>query len=105
MSQFFFLGFEVVLCIRVGRDLTGDSLDDGDSGALESRNFVGIVREQAYFADAEGLQHLRRESKVSMIGFESQAFIGFDSIEPGVLQLVCLELGHQADASALLLLV
>ena len=105
VSQFFFLGLEVFLGMRVGRDLTGNALDNGDSGALESGNFVGIVRKQTYCADAEGLQHLGRESEFSMVRFESQAFVGFDGIEPDVLQLVRLKLCHQADPSALLLLV
>ena len=46
VSQFFFLGLEIFLGMRVGRDLTGNALDYGDSGALESGDFVGIVRKQ-----------------------------------------------------------
>lgn len=85
MSQFFFFGLEVFLGMRVGRDLTRNALDDDDSGALESGNFVGIVREQTYRTNAEGLQHLGREGEFSMVGFKSQAFVGFDGIEPDIL--------------------
>ena len=40
-----------------------------------------------------------------MVGFEPEAFVGLDRIQPLVLQFVSLQLGHQADAAALLLLI
>ena len=40
-----------------------------------------------------------------MVGFKSQAFIGLDGIEPSVLQRVRLQLRHQADSAAFLLLI
>ena len=45
------------------------------------------------------------ERKLTMIGLKTEAFVGFNGIQSGILKFVSLQLGHQSDATALLLLV
>ena len=45
------------------------------------------------------------ELEVAAVGFVAEFEVGFDGVEALVLELVGAELGHEADAAALLLLV
>ena len=67
--------------------------------------FARIVREQTNPFDAEIAHDRGREVEVPAIGLEPEGVIGLDRIEPGILQLVGLQLCHQADAAALLILI
>src|ERR1700722_4416559 len=40
-----------------------------------------------------------------MVGFETEALVRFDRVEPGILQFISLKLRHQPDATAFLLLI
>lgn len=40
-----------------------------------------------------------------MIGFEAKFFVGFNGVEPLVLQFISPKLGNQADSATFLLLV
>ena len=105
VSELFFLRLEVVFCVRVGRNLARNALNDAHSGLLKGRHFVGVVREQADFANPKRLENLGRQGEGAMIRFEPETLVGFDGIEPGVLQFVGLEFGHETDAASLLLFV
>ena len=105
MSQLFLFGLQILFGVSTGLDFTGHSLDDFDAGAFKSRNFLGIIREQAHLVYAEGLEHLAGQGKVALVGLEAQALVGLDRIQAGILQLVRLQFRHKADASALLLFV
>ena len=67
--------------------------------------FVGIVGDQADLRDAQQLEDLGGQLVFAAVGGEAQLDVGFDGIHALILQLVGLQLGHQADAAALLLLV
>ena len=86
-------------------DFGGDAFDDANAGGLEGGDFFGVVGDEAYLGDAKGIENLGGEFVGTAVGGVSELDVGFDGIEAPVLKLVSPELGHQADAAALLLLV
>lgn len=105
MSHFFALGFEVALEGGFDGDLGGEALDDLDAGGFEGGDLLRVVGEEADLGDAEVLEDGGGELEVAAVGLEAKLEVGFDGVEALVLQLVGAELGHEADATALLLLV
>ena len=63
------------------------------------RTFAGDIRPKTNSADAEVVQDCWRQAEIPAIGLETKGIIGLDSIQPGVLQLVSLQLRHKADAA------
>ena len=102
MAKLVFLGPQVGAGMVTGARAAGNALDHADAAALELRDLVRIVREQAQGAQAERFQRLGREFVVAGIGGKSQAAVGLNSIEPAVLQLVGLQFIEQPNAAALL---
>ena len=47
-------------------------------------------------------QHLDAHAVVPLVGLEAEPLVGFDRVEPLVLQFVGADLVRQADAAALL---
>lgn len=105
MPQFLFLGFEILRGVLAGHDLARDAFNDLYSGAFEGMNFVGIVGKQAHTLDAKPFENLAGKREVTVIGFETKTLVGLDGVQAGILQLICLEFGHQPDAAAFLLFV
>ena len=99
------LGFEVALEGGFGGDGGGDALDDGDAGGFEGGDLLGVVGDEADAGDAELAEDGGGEFELAVVGAEAEAFVGFDGVETLVLQFVGAELGHEADAAALLLFV
>ena len=99
------LGFEVALEGGFGGDGGGDTLDDGDACGFERGDLLGIVGDEADAVDAELAKDGGGEFELAVVGAEAEAFVGFDGVETLVLQFVGAELGHEADAAALLLFV
>src|SRR6267378_1632998 len=54
---------------------------------------------------SECLQNSSRQLEATMVGLEPQFFVGFDRIQPVVLEGIGLQLGHQANSPPFLLLV
>ncbi len=102
MSQLFFFRAEVILRVRAGSHFARYPLGYAYSGTLESLDFIGIVREQAHGMNAEALENFGGQGEVAVVGFETEAFVGFDSIKAGVLKFVGLEFCHKTDAAAFL---
>ena len=105
MAELFLLGFQIFFGVRAGLDFAGHALDDFDAGPFESLDLLRIVREKAHLAYAERLENLARQGEVALVSLEAETFVRFDRVEAGILQLIGLQLRHEADASALLLLV
>ena len=105
VAHFFLLGFEVSGEGVLGLDFGGDAFDDAYAGRLEGCDFFRIVGHKPYPGHAKGLEHLCGELVGTAVSGETQLNVGFDGVEALVLQLVGPELGHEADAAALLLLV
>src|SRR5262245_19599221 len=103
MSQLIFLGFQIAGVILVGWDLDGDAFDNAQAVAVQADDLAGVVGEQADVADAQIVENLGADAVVTQIGAEAEAVVGFDSVEPlGLLELVGLELGQEANALAFL---
>jgi hypothetical protein len=79
-----------------------DAFDYADSGLFELLDFVGIVREKADSADAQGFERLRGKGVVPRIGCKSELAIRFHGIQTIVLQLVSLDFIEQPDSAAFL---
>ena len=105
VAELFLLGPQVFLGIFGGRNFAGHALGYTNAGVFERGNFVRIVREQPNPADAERVQNLGGHAKFSLVGFETEALVGFDGVEATVLQGIGLEFCHEADTATFLLLV
>ena len=105
VAHFFLLGAEVALKGFVRLDLGGDALSDRDAGGLKRGDFLRIVGDEADAGDAEELEDFGGELVGAAVGGETELDVGFDGVQALVLELVGAELGHEADAAALLLLI
>ena len=89
----------------MGGDLGGDALGDADADGLEGGDFFGVVGDEADGGDAEQGEDGCGRVVLAAVGLEAELEVGLDGVQPLLLQLVGLELGHEADAAALLVLV
>ena len=71
----------------------------------KARALRGIVGQKANPADAEVTQDRGRQAEISAVGLEPEGMIRFDGVDADILQLVRLQLRHQADAATLLIFV
>ena len=76
-----------------------------DADGFEGRDLFGVVGDEADGFDAEHLEDLGGQLVLAAVGFVAEFEVGFDGVEALVLEFVGLELGHQADAAAFLVLV
>src|ERR1700757_5264201 len=83
--------------VRISRGFTGDLRNHLDAMFRQSSGFAWIVREQTNFLDAEVAHDRRWQAEVPEIGLDPQRVIGLYRIKAGILQLVCLQLCHQAN--------
>ena len=65
----------------------------------------GLLDSKRTRVTPERLENFAGKREIAVVGFESEALVGFDGVEAGVLQLVRLKFRHEADAAALLLFV
>src|ERR1035437_3769706 len=105
MPHLLFLSAKVVLGVLVEFDIGRHAFHDFDSGIFHGRHFLGIVRDQADLLHPKLPQDLRRQFVLAIIVVIAEFDIGLDGVETVVLQLVGLQLGHQAYAAPFLLLV
>ena len=105
MAHLLLLGSQVALKAVLRLHFGGNPLRHRDSCRLESRHLLRVIRHQAHRLHSEQLQCLGREFIGAAIRGETQFDVGFNGIQALVLQFVRLQLGHEADAAALLLLI
>ena len=105
VTKLLFLGLEIFFGVLAGSDFAGYTFHNLHSGPFQGMDLVGIIGEQAHTGNAQRFQNFAGEREVAVVGFETETLVGFDGIEAGILEFVGLELGHQADAASLLLLV
>lgn len=105
VSHLFFFGLEIFFGVLARLDFARHTLDYTKSAFFQSFNLVRIIGEQAHAGDSERFENFSWQSEYPVIGFESQAFVGLDRVESSILQLVSLELRHQANTAAFLLFV
>jgi hypothetical protein len=102
VAHFFLFGLEVAGVVGVCDGADGELLDDLQVVGLEADDFAGVVREKADFVDAEVGEDLSSKAVVAEIHGESKAFVGFDGVEPLLLQFVGADFWSEADATAFL---
>ncbi len=105
VAHLFVLGAQVALEGVLELDLGGDALDHGNAGGLECGDLCRIVCDEANLGDAEQLEDFSGQLVFAAVGGEAQLDVGFHCVHALILQFVCLQFGHEADAAALLLLV
>ena len=79
--------------------------DNFNAGISQGDRLARIVCEKANTLDAEVVQYRGRQAEIPAVALEAQRVIGLNGVDPGILQLVRLQLCHQADATALLIFV
>ena len=105
MAHAVFLGLQVFFGVLVGLDFGGYALNYGDSGAFQGGHLIGIVGDKAHGLYAEMLQHSGGQSVLAIVGIVAELFVGLDGVKAPILEFVSLELGHEADTAAFLLLI
>ncbi len=73
--------------------------------ASRAATFSGLLVMRRTRVMPSWLEDRGGEFELAVVGAEAEAFVGFDGVEALVLQFVGAELGHEADAAALLLFV
>ena len=105
VAHLFAFGAEIELVGGLEGYVGGDALDHSDAGEFEGLNFFRVVGDEADGGDAEELEHLGGEFEVAAVGLVAEFEVGLDGVAPLILEGVGLELGHEADAAAFLVLV
>src|SRR4051812_15763403 len=105
MAHFFLLGPQITKRVRIRRSFAAELDDQLDAVLRQCTGFARIVREQTNPLDAEIAQDRSRQVEVPAIGLKPEGMVGLNRIKAGILQLVGLQLRHQADAAALLILI
>ena len=91
--------------MRIWHAFTGELRNHLDAIFRQSSAFARIVRQQTNFFDAKIAHDRGRQAEVSAVGFKAQRMIGLYRIKAGILQLISLQLRHQTNAAAFLILV
>ena len=58
MTHLFFLGLQVTKVVGISRDFDGHSFHDAQAIAIDTDNFLGVIRQQPNLANAEIQQYL-----------------------------------------------
>src|SRR3954468_9853147 len=102
MSHFLFFGLQVGERMRRRADLAGKAFDDLDAALAERAHLAWVIGQQANARNAKVVEDRGGQAEVPEVGLEPERMIGLDRVDSGVLQLVSLQLGHQADAAPFL---
>lgn len=105
MTHLFALGLKVEGVVGVFLNVGLDALDDAYAALLEGLDLFGVICDEPYGGYAEELEDLGGKLEVAAVGGVAQLKVGFDGVASAVLEFVGLELGHEADAAAFLVLV
>lgn len=105
MSELFPLRIQVPLRGSVWLDFARNTFGHLNSGGFDCGDLLRIIGEQANLFKPKRLQYFPRKLELAMVGFEAELFVGLDRIKSFILQLIGLELGHQANSPPFLLLV
>src|SRR6516225_9139938 len=105
MPHFLFFRLQVGERMRRRPDLAGNPFDDLDAGGGERAHLAWIIGQQPNARDAKVVKDRGRQAEIPEVRLEPERMIGLDRVDAGVLQLVSLQLGHQADATPFLILI
>src|SRR5204863_3884706 len=98
--------------VPFGAEIPGGVLRRGDferepfgnrqSVTLEPDQLARVVGQEPHRSDPEVLQDLDADAVVALIRLEAEPLVGFDGVEPLLLQLVGANLVGEADAAPFL---
>ncbi len=92
-----------IKCILESRDRHNpNTVLDLEPVAFETDELARIVRQRANLLQPDIEKYLRADPVVAKVRLEAELLICFDSIGPGVLELVRLKLVEKTNAAALL---
>ena len=102
VAEFGLLGLEVGEIVLVGRHLERELFHDLNAVYFEAADLLGVVGEDAQPPQAQVAEDVGADAVVAAVDRQSEFFVGFDGIEPFVLQLVRPQLIVQPDTASLL---
>jgi len=105
VTQFFFFRAEIVFRGGDRFGLTWNAFYHTDAGAFQSLDFLRIVGEKPYFMNSKMLKNRPGKLIGSVIGLKTKLFVRLYCVRAGILQFIRSQLIHQADPSALLMLI
>src|SRR2546425_12096725 len=103
MAEFVLLRLQVFAAGLAGRYLERNRIRDREAISLQADELARVVREQSHRLDAQVSQNLCTDPVITLVGLESQAFVGLDGIEPLILQLVRADFVRETDPTSFLI--
>jgi len=102
MSKLVTLGVQIALIMRVCLGADGDLINNLKSISIESHDFLGVVGEQADFADPKVMENLCAYTIVAKIRSKAQLFVCLHGIETLLLEFVGVDFCGKPYPSPLL---
>src|SRR5579859_1584610 len=99
VSELVFLRLEVALVVRVGLNADGNALDNLEPEPFQPIDLFRVVGHQTNLAHAKVVQDLAANAVVALVGGMPQRLVRLDRVKSSVLEVVCVKLVEQADAS------
>lgn len=100
MAHLVAFGHQVADVLRVGAHRQRHPLDDVQSITVQADTFGRVVGQQPHRAHTEVDEYLRTDAVIPCVSGQSELEVGIHGVLAGVLQLIGLQLVHQADAAA-----
>ena len=102
MSQLGLLRLEVFLVVWVRFAANRHLLDHFQTVAFQADHFLWIVRQETELPHPKIEEYLRAESVIAQVRGQTEFGVGFNGIEPFLLQFVSVNLRRQANAATFL---
>src|SRR5689334_3762825 len=91
MTKLIPLSFQILFVQLMRFCFKRNTFDDLQAVPMETYDFLRIVGHEPDFPHSQVTQNLRADSIVPEIGTKAKFLVGFDGIEPLILELVRLE--------------
>src|SRR5262245_30345209 len=101
MAHLRFLGAQIGVIELLGPTEHRSALGHDDALPPETLDLGGVVRQQRNRCDVEQADHFSGQFVCAGVDRDSEGATGFHRIEPGVLQRVGIDLGHEPRPAAL----
>src|SRR5260221_10107795 len=102
VPELLFLGLQIPPRRCVGRNFQRQPLGYREAVSLDADELARIITQKPHRPNPQLAQNLNADAVIPLIGLESEPFVGFDRVEPLVLQLVGANLVREADSPSLL---
>ncbi len=105
MTELVAFGGKILSGMRIGRNIGARAPCDFNPCGANGLKFFRIIGHQLERADVEEAKNFYRERIITQVHCMSKPEIGFNRVEPLILQLIGAEFLCQADAATFLKLV